>query len=126
MKDNAKKLVEVIKEQAELSLLDAAEFFPFGAYINLAGDIVPLAAYIEDDDDQPPSAQLTEILESYLNDNIGKYQIGAIAVDVLVYKGDIKVDALRVQFFYSSGEQDTFFYRYVIGEGNVDFTELTV
>lgn len=123
MDDNTEIVIEVIKQQAALFLLDAAEFFPFGTYINLTDKIVPLAVKVVNEDDRPDSESLIEMLEGYFKANKENYVVGAIGVDVAIKKEDVKVDALRIQLFYPSGEQRTVFYTYLIGNDSVEFTE---
>ena len=46
---NKERLGKAIKLRAEAFLLDAAEFFPFGTYINKIGTLIPCRAYAEDE-----------------------------------------------------------------------------
>ena len=57
-------LIKVIKQQAELFLLDAREFFPFGTCLGPHDEIIPIAAYMDDKDDRPKSQPLIEMLEN--------------------------------------------------------------
>ncbi|RFZ81685.1 hypothetical protein DYU05_17830 [Mucilaginibacter terrenus] len=120
MKDSVEQLTDNIKLQAEAFLLDAGEFYPFGASISTKGVLRPLSAYSESDN--PPSIELINLLESYIKRSVldGKYLIAAIGIDVNIKENDMNIDAIEVRYF----EPERVFkryYKYQIERGSVKF-----
>lgn len=116
------RLIEVIKQQAEVFLLDAGEFFPFGTYINNKNQIVPFSAYIEDINDRPESQPLIDMLEKGIQTRLknGECVVGALAYDVLIHENQEKCDAVLIRIY----DNDKFVercFKYRIHEKNVDF-----
>lgn len=115
-------LISLIKQQAEVFLLDAGEFFPFGVAISNAGEAIPLAAYIEDENDIPNSTALIALLKDTIEQNIAsnKYQAAAIGVDVILRENGEEFDAIQIQIF----EKTASYYqnlKYTLNENNVYF-----
>ncbi|BAU52601.1 hypothetical protein [Mucilaginibacter gotjawali] len=123
MKEIANKLVEILKQQAELFLLDAGQFFPFGTYINMQNEIIPVGAYFEND--QTSSAEVIELLEKALNDHIEKRecQIAAIAIDVTIKENQVSYDAIELRFFEPEKEACNMYLKYTIKGSTVEFTQ---
>ena len=120
--DKIEILIKVIKEQAELFLLDAAEFFPFGTYINSKNEVVPFSAYIEDINDRPQSQPLIDMLEKGIKTRIknGECIVGALAFDVLINENQQKFDAIMIRIY----EGDNFvekYFKYYIHEQYIEF-----
>jgi hypothetical protein len=116
-------LVKVIKQQAEVFLLDAGEFFPFGTCIGKDNAIMPIAVYIEDENDRPESKPMMEILENNIKNGLvnGDYMIGALAYDVFVHENEEKFDAIVVRIYENDNFVETPF-KYRIYENHVEFS----
>jgi len=124
MAHNKQRLSEIIKRQAEVFLLDAGEFFPFGSYIDIKGDIKPCSAYIETENDRPESVVLIKILEDFFIEGTknGKILLGAIGIDVTLHKGGIKYDGIQIRFF-EKDNQSINTLNYTVYEHSVAFYE---
>jgi hypothetical protein len=120
--ENDEILINVIKQQAEMFLLDAGEFFPFGALINKENKIIPTAAYLEDENDGPQSQPLIEMLEESLKRGLanGDYIIGAVAFDILFTENDEKYDAIAIRIYETDAFSERVF-KYYIHENHVEF-----
>ncbi len=123
MENEIKRIVNIIKEQAETFLLMANEFYPFGAYINKKNSIIPLGAYLEND--QPPSLEVMTLLEKAIVDHIQKGDciLGAIAIDVYVSFNDKKHDAIEIRFFEAGKDTYKRHYKYEITDKQVQFLD---
>src|SRR5471030_1504761 len=97
MEKNFERLENVIKIQAEAFLLDANEFYPFGSYINMKDEIVPVAAYLEGD--RPPSAPLIALLEKRFKTDTTNYKAAAMAIDISININEEIYDAIELRFF---------------------------
>ena len=118
-------LIKSIKQQAEVFLLDAREFFPFATYIDNKNGVVPFSAYIEDENDRSVSQPLIDMLERGIRTRInsGKCIIGALAYDVVMTKNHEKFDVMVIRIY----ENDKFverYFKYDIYEGYVTFFEV--
>ena len=123
MREIASKLIEILKQQAEVFLLDAGEFFPFGTYINMQNEIIPMSAYFEND--QTSTAEVIELLEKALKDKIEKKecQIGAIGIDVTIKDNQVSYEAIAIRFFEPEKEVYKIYFEYVINENTVEFSQ---
>jgi len=119
MKD---RLIQIIKQQAEVFLLDAGEFFPFGSCIDSDNKIIPIGAFIEHENDRPASLEVISLLESGMHKELeqGRYLCGAIAVDVLLKENEKTFDAMQIRFF-EIGKEYVETFKYIIEEGRVEF-----
>jgi hypothetical protein len=115
------KLVRVLKQQAEAFLLDAREFYPFGTYINMKDEIVPVGAYTGKE--HPPSQDVIDVLERGFAKKLqnGECRIGAIALDISVIENDKKYDAIEVRFFEPGKVVYKQYFRYLIKDTCVEF-----
>jgi hypothetical protein len=123
--DNYERLLNIIKQQAEIFLLDAREFFPFGTYINSKNEVVPLSAYIKDANDRPESQPLIDMLEQWIRTCINNNDcvIGALAYDVVMTKNHEKFDVMVIRIY----ENDKFlehYFKYDIYEDHVTFLKV--
>ena len=119
--DNVELLVNVIKAQAEVFLVNIGEFYPFGTYINNIGEIVPVGAYLEDD--MPQSQNVMEMLEKCFKSKlINDYKVAALATDVLSTVNGVKTDALQIRFFISGKEVSEVILKYVLNKDKVEFS----
>jgi len=116
------QLFNNLKGQAQLYLLDAGEFFPFGAYIDKSNNIIPLSAYVYDEDDRPSSAALIEILENHIKNELlnRNYLCAAIAIPILVKDNGKQYDAIEVRIFEENSTYKKHI-RYSINTNRVDF-----
>lgn len=120
--NNKALLTQIIKRHTEAFLLDAAEFFPFGAYINKNNELVPCSAYVESEDDRPESITLINILETHFDKELknGDIIAAAIGIDVIIRKNGQAFDALEIRFF-ASNKTDMERFKYAIQSDHVDF-----
>ena len=120
--DREETLIKVIKQQAEIFLLAAREFFPFGTCLGPNDEIIPIAAYIDKKDDRPQSQPLIEMLENSLKKGLanGDYIIGALAFDALINEKGRKYDAVIIRIFEKDNMIEKHF-KYFIHEDRIDF-----
>ncbi|WP_426670939.1 hypothetical protein ACPPVU_06840 [Mucilaginibacter sp. McL0603] len=121
--ENTEILVKVIKQQAEVFLLDAGEFFPFGTCIGKDNAIIPIAACIEDENDRPESEPLIEMLENNIKSGLANehFIIGALAYDVFLHENQEKFDAIVICIYENDNFVKTHF-KYSIHESHVEFS----
>jgi hypothetical protein len=118
--DEAEKLINVSKTQAEAFLLDAGEFYPFGNYIDKEDEVKPLLIYLEND--MPKSQEVIEVLEdSFKLELINEYKIAAIATDVLITVKGEKLDALQIRLFEDGKEVTEIYLKYTVNKDKVEF-----
>ncbi|BFO65397.1 hypothetical protein [Chryseobacterium sp. KCF3-3] len=115
--NTAEKLLEAIKEQAELFLIENGEFAPYGTYIRANGDLTYIGAYSETTD----SEEMYDILlNAFYNDLKDEdVRICAIGLDGK-YEGK---DVLIVEFILSPEHRYKFVYPYVLENKTVTFGE---
>jgi len=118
------RLVTAIKQQTELFLLDAGEFYPFASAISKEGDIIPIGAYFEDDN--PTSQIVIELLEKNLNELIliGNHTVSAIAINVAIKNMDEEFDAVEIRFFELDKPVYQKSFKYTINEDSVDYYDV--
>ena len=122
MKETIKKLINVIKQQVELFILNAGEFYPFGSCIDKNDNIIPIGAYIEDENDRPPSLELISLLEKSIRKGIlnENFTIGAIAIDVVIKEYGESYDAVEIRFF-EVGKEYKMHFKYTCKNKHVEF-----
>ncbi|OCX50828.1 hypothetical protein BEL04_19045 [Mucilaginibacter sp. PPCGB 2223] len=120
------QLLKNIKAQAQVYLLDASEFFPFGAGIDSQGNIQPFSAYLEHDNDRPDSLLLIDLLTKSIKKSLlnGDYIIAAIGIDITIKKDGQTYDGLEVHFF-ESDKMYKMHFKYSIKPNYVEFCEYT-
>jgi hypothetical protein len=125
MVENVNKVTNTLKLQAELFLLDAGEFFPFGTYINKDSEIVPVGAYVENENDRPPSSEVIELLEKAFNFRIenGECKIAGIAIDINIKENNAIYDGIEMRFFEPDKKIYKRYLKYQINKNSVDFFE---
>lgn len=123
MGNNEERIISIIQKQAEVFLLQAKEFFPFGTYINVDNKIVPVGAYFEND--RTPSQEIIDLLEKGFRDHLGKGEckIAAIAIDILIRKMDEVYDGMEIRFYEPNKDMHRKLFRYLIKESSVEFIE---
>jgi len=116
------KIINIVLQQAELFLLDANEFYPFGTCVNKKDEIIPVGAYLGGD--HPESQALIDLLEKDFKEGIetGNYKIAALAIDILIRKGNERYDGIEMRFFEPKGISKRV-YEYTIKEHSVEFVE---
>lgn len=113
------KLIDAIKSQAEIFLLDAGEFYPYGTYIDEQGSVIPVG--VGSEIEMPESHILMDTLEKYFKSR-HDYKLGALAADAsLTIKGE-KKDAIQIRLFELGEEVTTLYYKYIINKDKVEFT----
>jgi len=122
-KENIDKIINALKQQAELFLLNADEFYPFGTYINKKGAVIPVGAYFEND--KTPSLEIIDLIEKAFNDHLqkGDCKIAAIAIDVTVKENNETYDAVEMRFFEVDKEVYKKYFKYEVKENTVQFFE---
>ncbi|TCZ74864.1 hypothetical protein [Flaviaesturariibacter aridisoli] len=102
------------------------EFFPVGAYIDVSGELVPLAVY--DGEEKPDSemviAQLQQ--EFYNRVQAGNALAWAVAFDAQVESEEYPkgTDAVVANTFHTLAEKQLqYTFPYVLTEGNAEFAE---
>jgi hypothetical protein len=115
-------LITIVKEQAEIFLLDAGEFYPFGTVADKYNKIIPIAAYLGEPNDRPQSVPLIELIEEAIKAKIisGDYIIGAVAIDVTINENDELIDGLEIRVFEHDRSYKQLF-RYAIKQNTVVF-----
>jgi hypothetical protein len=115
--NTAEKLLEAIKEQAELFLIENGEFAPYGTYIRANGDLTYVGAYSETTD----SEEMYDLLLNGFYDDLKDedVRICAIGLDGR-YEGK---DVLIVEFILSPEHRYKFVYPYVLENKTVTFGE---
>ncbi|EJL74388.1 hypothetical protein [Chryseobacterium populi] len=117
--NTVEKLLEAIKEQAELFLIENGVFAPFATYIRANGDLTYISAYSESSDSEEMYNLL--LLGAYddLKDN--DVRVYAIGLDGK-YQGK---DVLVIEFILSDKDEDKYqqIYPYKITDKGVIFDE---
>lgn len=115
--NTAEKLLDAIKEQAELFLIENGEFAPYGTYIRANGDLTYIGAYSETTD----SEEMYDILLNAFYNNLKDedVRICAIGLDGK-YEGK---DVLIVEFILSQEDRYKFVYPYILENKTVTFGE---
>ncbi|MDC8102656.1 hypothetical protein [Chryseobacterium rhizosphaerae] len=115
--NNSEKLLEAIKEQAELFLIENGEFAPYGTYIRANGDLSYIGAYSETAD----SKEMYDLLLNGFYDDLKDedIRICAIGLDGR-YEGK---DVLIVEFILSPEDRYKFMYPYILENKTVTFGE---
>lgn len=120
-------LLDTLLPFAKKMLEEHAEFFPYGAFMKLDGEIVHCSA--SDEDEQPLSQKLIDILTENLQQRAAKGEIRAagICCDVRVTrpKQAEKVDAVQFALEHQNGEAVDVFLPYDLdASGDVLYGEL--
>lgn len=123
IESDIERIVQVIKQQAELFLLNAREFYPFGTYINMNDKIVPVGAY--PGGEHPASADVIDLLERGYNKKIqnNECKIGAIALDIFINQNGEKYDGIEIRFFEPGKDIYSQVWKYLIKDGYVEFVK---
>jgi hypothetical protein len=120
------KLIDVVKQQAELFIVESGGFFPFGTCLNSLGEIKPIGAYLEGND--PAPSELIDMLEIYFTKGLsnGLFDICAIAIDVLIKENGNSFDALEIRLYNLEKDGfDKLYYKYMLDGNKVQFTPAT-
>jgi len=123
MEKQIDKLINVIKMQAQVFLLDSGEFYPFGTCIDKFNKIIPVGAYLGEE--HSLSVDLINLLEKDFKEGINNdnYQIAAIAVDVIIRKNYNKYDGIEMIFFEPNKDAYKKHFKYIIHENYVEFID---
>jgi hypothetical protein len=123
MNETSDQVVEILKQQATLFLLDAGEFYPFGTCLNHSDNVVPVGVYFEND--HPSSQEAIESLEKGLIQGVqnGNYKIAALAIDITIIENSTACDAIEIRFFEPDKEVYQKYFKYVVKDDTVEFNE---
>lgn len=121
-KDDIQRIIDYCHMFAELMLNKSSEFYPFGAMINLKGELITFG--FEDYETNKPKSQdvineLTKECNNYLNKQ--KIRAYGIACDVRVSINDIgdKSDAILIDILHKEGLHiPKYFFTYSWTENN--------
>lgn len=118
-KDDCDQLLDATVLRAENLLREYGEFYPFGAQMLPSGEIVPVSAYVGDE--QPQSHLLIDHLQTYFKARAsnGEVVATALAYDVSVTSpaSDRKSDAIAVKLDHRDSYSVIVFLPYVIANG---------
>jgi hypothetical protein len=122
--ERIEKIVNILKQQAELFLLDAGEFFPFGSCVDFENKIIPVAAYFEND--RPSSADVIALLEKTFtgHQEKGDRPLCVLAIDISIKEDNKAYDAIEMRFFEPKKEVYKKYFKYKIKENRVEFAEM--
>jgi hypothetical protein len=113
--NNIEKLINAIKGQSELFLVDSGEFAPFATYIRARGELTFISAYSETTN----SKEMYEILLKSAYDDLNDLDIRAFAIGLDGrFKGE---DVLVVEIILSVEDRYQAIYPYTIVSGKVAF-----
>jgi len=118
MESNEERLINGIIQQAEVFLLDAGEFFPFGSSIDVNNRFIPIGDYLNDKDERPESLPLIALLEKGIKNELEnkRYIIAAIAVDGLIKESGRSFDVIQIRFFEAERTYNILFQYFVEGK----------
>ena len=121
MKKDIEKLITAIKEQVQIFLLDAGEFYPFGTCIDKKNQIRPVSAYLNND--FPSSLELISMLEKRLKEGVGNgdYRVAVLVVDVTVKEDNISNDAIELRFFEPNNLESKHYIKYITHSSYIEF-----
>ena len=124
-KADAEALLNVVMPFAEKMLAKHGEFYPYGAAMKPDGDIVSVAAY--DGREQPPSADLIDLLRTELRRDAEKLLCKATAIvyDVRAVPpgGDSAGDAIAVALDHRDNYSVVVLFPYTIANNSVQIGE---
>ncbi len=113
MHEEVKKLIDHSFEYAQELLEDVGEFYPFGAYIDTAGNVHPLE-YDPDAKIQPTVGKVLESLTKYCQTEIQENRMKGYA---LTYESEVQLQAdekpmncISVESFHTEEENIPNFY----------------
>lgn len=116
------QLISIVKQQAEIFLLEEGDFYPFGTYLTHSGEIVPVSAFIEEEDDRPNSNKIISLLEKASDQKLisGECSAFAIATDVAINEGGVKYDAVQIRIKEQNNSKELFL-KYQLNETSITF-----
>ncbi|RYD96701.1 MAG: hypothetical protein EOP50_06370 [Sphingobacteriales bacterium] len=102
------------------------EFFPVGAYLDLTGEVVPLAVY--DGEDKPDAEMVIGRLQQEFYERVqkGNAMAWAVAFDARVQSEEYPegTDAVVVNTFHTLAEKQVqYTFPYELEEGSAEFAE---
>jgi hypothetical protein len=125
-KHESESLINALLPLAKQMLRRYGEFYPYGGYMKLNGEIVQLGA---DDPDmnRPKSRDLIYILRSSLQEiaHTKQCKVGALVFDVKVNlpKDNRKSDAIQISVEHAGCYSADIFFPYQIVDGEVVYAE---
>jgi 20S proteasome alpha/beta subunit len=117
----SESIIALTKQQASLYLLDAEEFYPFGTYMDMTGQIKPIGVYLEEGDLSIPL--LISMLEKHIKQRIDDkaLKIGVIAINVAITENGNSQDAIEMTVYKPNMEVEKQYFKYRIKDKRVDF-----
>lgn len=113
--NTAEKLLEAIKEQAELFLIENKEFAPFATYIRENGELTYIGTYSE-------TADSKEMYETLLNGAYEELKDEDVRLYAIGLDGKFNgMDVLVIEIILSPDDRYIAKYPYVLGENDVIF-----
>jgi len=121
MESNIEKLIEIIKEQVQMFLLDSGEFYPFGTCIDSENHIIPVSANLEDD--HPSSLELISVLETDFRESVknNKYLVAVLVIDVTIKEENTSYDAIELRFFEPNAVEKKQYIKYITHRNFIEF-----
>lgn len=121
MEADVKKITGVLKQQIELFLLDAGEFYPFGTCINTRGETIPVGVQFEND--HPLASDVITLLEKTFKEGVisGKYKIAGLAINVTISENKDVYDAVEMRFYEFNKDVRKEYLKYKIQNNTVMF-----
>lgn len=125
-KAECEEVMNVLFPFAQQMLEKHGEFFPFGGTMKINGEIAHAAGY--DDREQPPSADIIQILKDGFRSGArsGEYKVTALVYDVRVVlpSSGEKSDAIAVSLDHRDNFSVVVFFPYQLNNGKVVFGEV--
>ena len=124
MKELIAELIDAIKKQAEVFLIDAGEFYPFGTCINKKREIIPVGTYLGNQ--HPSTIEVINLIEEAFKKGLhnGDYLLAALVIDVEIKENNENIDTLEIRVFEPSKDLYKMHFKYLIKNGIVAFLPL--
>ena len=126
-KDEAQELMDSVLPFAEQMLNKHGEFIPYGGAMKSNGEIISVAG--TDGEEQPKSANITEILQDGFRNEAknGTYKATAIVYDVRIRSpetGDAS-DAIAIALDHKSGYSVVVLLPYTLENGQLEYGQIS-
>lgn len=122
------QITEQMTEYAKELLEDTGEFYPFGAFIDAAGQVHPLEYEIEDKKNMPPNGVVIDSLSAYCSSEFQSGRMLAYGLcyesEVLLERGKAPVDTITVDVVSSlDAEVPLYYYPFSIRGESIRYGE---
>jgi hypothetical protein len=121
MSNKLEELIKTIKEQVQIFLLAAGEFYPFAACIDRENRIKPVGVYLENDN--PSTLEVVAILELNIREGMenGDYRMAALAIDVTIKEENVDFDAVELRIFDMNNQDYKRYVKYQTFGSHIKF-----